>query len=331
MSRFLAHPDASVWVQEINGKRSIMVEPCEGLFVPTKSWVTSYSLELIEHVLRVKGPAYLCDEIRRDEDPSCIQNSYHWGILSYRGEADFAGKRLLDFGSGSGASSVVLARMFPEAEILGVELVAEFVELAQHRVEFYGLRDRVSFEVSLDSNTLPPDIGSFDYVILSAVYEHLLPRERQVILPLLWSHLERGGMVFLNQTPYRWFPVETHTTGLPLINYMPDRLAHYFACRFSRRVSLDKSWTDLLRMGIRGGTVREITTILDRGVGRAGAELINPSRLGVEDHIDLWCQLSSTKRRPFIKKLMKYIFRGIRAMTNVTVIPSLSLGIKKVS
>ena len=83
---------------------------------------------------------------------------------------------------------MVLARMSPEAKIVGVELMSELVELARHRAEFYGVEGRVSFQLSPDPNSLPPEIGDFDYIILSAVYEHLLPSERQLILALLWSH-----------------------------------------------------------------------------------------------------------------------------------------------
>jgi 2-polyprenyl-3-methyl-5-hydroxy-6-metoxy-1,4-benzoquinol methylase len=328
MSTVLSHPDASIRVEESNGKRAISVEPRDGLFTPVKKWVTDYPLELIEHVLRIKGPAYLCDEIMRDENPLYVQHHFRWDILSYVGKEDFAGRRVLDFGSGSGASSMVLARMLPEAEILGVELVSEFVELARHRAAFYGVQDRVGFQLSPNANDLPPEIGDFDYILFSAVYEHLLPKERRVILPLLWSHLKQGGVLFLDQTPYRWFPIELHTTGLPLINYLPDRLTLYCCRCFSKRVSLDASWPELLRRGIRGGTTREIMTTLNRE-GRK-AELINPSRLGVKDHIDLWFQLSSTTRKLLTKKLMMWGFRMVKAMTGVTMIPTLSLAIRKV-
>jgi len=328
MSTVLTHPDASIRVEERNGKRAISVEPRDGLFTPIKKWVTDYPLELIEHVLRVKGPAYLCDEIMRDEDPLYVQHTFRWDILSYAGKEDFAGRRVLDFGSGSGASSMVLARMFPEAKIVGVELVSEFVELAQHRAGFYGVEGRVSFQLSPDSNNLPPEIGDFDYIIFSAVYEHLLPSERQAILAPLWSHLKQGGVIFLDQTPYRWSPIEMHTTGLPLINYLPDRLTLYCSRRFSERVSPDASWPELLRKGIRGGTTREIMTILNRD-GRK-AELLNPSHLGVKDHIDLWYQLSSTRRKPLTRTIMMWGFRAFKAVTGVTMIPMLSLAIRKV-
>jgi 2-polyprenyl-3-methyl-5-hydroxy-6-metoxy-1,4-benzoquinol methylase len=328
MSTILTHPDALIRVEDRNGKHTISVEPRDGLFTPIKQWETDYPLELIEHVLQVKGPAYLCDEITRDENPLYVQHSFRWDILSYTREEDFAGRRVLDFGSGSGASSMVLARMFPETTIVGVELLPELVELARHRAAFYGVEDRVSFQLSPDSNRLPLGIGEFDYIIFSAVYEHLLPRERQTILPLLWSHLKPGGVIFLNQTPYRWFPIELHTTNLPLINYLPDRLTHYCACRFSNQVRRNASWSELLRQGIRGATAREIAKLLNRE-GRK-AEFLNPSQLGVKDPIDLWYGLSSTIRQPLTKKLMMWGFRAIKAVTGVTMIPALSLAIRKV-
>jgi SAM-dependent methyltransferase len=328
MSTVLTHPDASILVEEDKGKHAISVEPRNGLFTPIKTCITDYPLELIEHVLSIKGPAYLCDEIMRDEDSLYVQHNFRWDILSYVRREDFAGRSVLDFGSGSGASSMVLARMLPEAKIVGVELVSEFVDLARHRAAFHGVEDRVSFQLSPDSNSLPPEIGDFDYIIFSAVYEHLLPSERKAILPLLWSHLKQGGILFLGQTPYRWFPMEMHTTGLPLINYLPDRLTLYCARRFSERVSVDASWPQLLRMGIRGGSMKEVTAILNRE-GRE-AEILNPSHLAVKDHIDLWYQYSSTCGKPLLKKLMMWSFRAINVVTGVTMVPNLSLAIGKV-
>src|SRR5207247_6654027 len=75
-------------------------------------------------------------------------------------------------------------------------------------------------------------------------------------------------------------------TGLPLINYLPDRLALGYARRFSTRVSREESWQTLLREGIRGGTVGEILGRLgDRG-GRP--LLLRPNREGLGDWVDLW-------------------------------------------
>ena len=329
MTSVLDHSDAYVRIEEgLGGRRMILVEPKGELFVPVKAWETAYPLDLIERVLQVKGPAHLCDEIMRDEDTLYVQHSFRWDILSYIEENAFAGRRVLDFGTGSGASSIVLARMLPADEIVGVELVREHVELARHRAKFYGMDGRVMFYLSPDPNNLPAGIGQFDYIIFSAVYEHLLPRERPTLLTLLWSHLRPGGVIFLDQTPYRWFPIEMHTTGLPLINYLPDRLALACARRFSKRVRPYESWPELLRRGIRGGTTREIMGNLNRD-GRK-AELLKPTRLGVKDYIDLWYRLSSTTRKPLIKKLMMWGFRAVKTTTGITMIPCLSLAIRKV-
>lgn len=325
----IERPNGQVRVTETaGGRRRIVVEPKGGLFTPIREWETAYTLDLIEDVLRVKSISYLCDEIMREEDPRYVEHSFRWDILSYAGPDDFAGKRLLDFGSGSGASTTVLARLLPDiGEIVGVELVPEFVELAGRRARFYGLEERLSFRQSPGPGSLPPGLGQFDFVLFSAVYEHLLPEERPTVLPLIWSHLKPGGVLFLDQTPYRWFPIELHTTGLPLLNYLPDGLTLRYA-RLSKRMRPDESWPTLLRKGIRGATVGEVMKILN-GSGRK-AELLLPSRQGVRDHIGLWYQLSSTTRKPRVKKLMMRAFRAIKAITGITMIPQLSLAIRKV-
>jgi 2-polyprenyl-3-methyl-5-hydroxy-6-metoxy-1,4-benzoquinol methylase len=331
LNAILTHADAKVLIEEHHGRHTIQVEPRDGVYTPFKDWTTDYPLELIEHVFRVKGPDYLCDEIMRDEDELYVQHNLRWDILSYTGRENFAGRRILDFGSGCGASSMVLARMFPETEITGVELVPEFVELARHRAKFYSVEDRVTFHLSPDANSLSPEIGKFDYIMFSAVYEHLLPDERRPLLELLWSHLKPGGVIFLDQTPYRWFPVELHTTGLPLLNYLPDSLTLYCSRRFSERVNPDVSWPVLLRKGIRGGTKREIAAIINRETRKA--EFLDPKHLGVTDQIALWYQLSSTStaRKQLTKKLMMWGMRVIKAVTGTTMVPTLSLAIRKLA
>lgn len=330
MNTTLEHADATVHIERLDGERSkISVTPKADLFVPTRVCETRYPLELIEHVFRTKGPVNLCDEIRRDEDPGFIEHCFRWGILSYVSAQSFSGKRILDFGCGCGSSSVVLARLFPEsAQIVGVDLSREYIDLARHRSQVFGLDERLSFHVSPGPDNLPSGIGQFDYVILSAVYEHLLPHERSTLLPLLWSHTNPNGVVFLNQTPFRWFPVETHTTRLPLLNYFSDRLAIACARRFSKRVGPDETWDELLRRGIRGGTWKEIIEYLERD--ERNARLLEPKLLDVGDRIELWYRMSSARRAPLAKRLMMYGFRLIKATTGRTIVPGLSLAIKKV-
>ena len=314
---------------ERDGKRLVSVSA--DVSINRKECETAYSLELIEHILRILGPAYLCDEIMKDEDPSTTRSFIRWNILTYADREDFAGRRLLDFGSGFGASSMVLARMFPQTRIVGVELLSASakVEVARKRAEFYGVTDRVRFALSPDSDSLPADIGDFDYIVLSGVYEHLLPEERKSVVPLVWSRLRRGGTLFIFETPHRWFPIETHTTVLPFLNYLPDRLAHLAARRFSRRINPDMSWTELLRAGIRGGTTREIAAILE---GRGG-ELLSPSYDGAtRDQIDLWYRHvldSEAGRKSSKKRLAMRILKGIKAVTGYALSPYLGVAFRK--
>lgn len=329
MTTVLDHPDAIVRIEECGGgRREISVEAKDRAFIPVRRWETAYPPDLVEHVLRVKG-LYVADEIMRDEAPFYVEHHFKWDILSYVDRADFTERRLLDFGCGSGASTVVLARMLPDStQFTGVELVPEFVELARHRARYHGIDTRAAFHLSPGPRRLPEEMGQVDFVLFSAVYEHLLEPERREMLPLVWRHLKPGGILFLDQTPYRWFPIEMHTTGLPLINYLPDSVAHWTARRFSSRVGSGESWEQLLRRGIRGGTIREILSVLNK-TGRS-ADLLMPSRQGVQDHIDLWFQLSSTVRARFAKRLMKWGFRAVKASTGISLIPTLSLAFRKV-
>jgi 2-polyprenyl-3-methyl-5-hydroxy-6-metoxy-1,4-benzoquinol methylase len=186
--------------------------------VSENTWETAYPVDLIESVFEVKGPGWVCDEIRRDEEPADVEHNLHLALFGFLDESAFAGKRLLYFGCGS--SSLNLARIVSDLEIVGVELLPEFVALARERAECHGASN-VTFHQSPDGQSLPEGLGDFDFIVLSAVYEHLLPAERPVLLPMLWSQLNPGGVLFINELPPCYSPVENHTTALPGLNYLP--------------------------------------------------------------------------------------------------------------
>jgi len=148
---------------------------------PSLAIETAYPPELIASVLDVKGPAWLCDEIRRDEDPTYVSHFLAESILSYVAPESLSG-RLLELGSGAGASSLNLRRLLPELQVVGVELLADHVGLARSRAAFHGM-DSIEFIHNPDGSQLPDGLGEFDFVILSAVYEHLLPVERRSLMP----------------------------------------------------------------------------------------------------------------------------------------------------
>lgn len=328
MSVTLTHPEGEVSVEKLEpGKNRIKVTLRDhGLFMPKSTWDTAYPVTLIERIMQVKGPAYLCNQIMRDEDPMQIQREFEYDLLSYVAPEDFSGRRILDFACGCGASSMVLMRMFPKAEVVGVDLQDDHVAVARSIAAHYGFHD-VKFLHSPDAVSLPDELGDVDYVVMSAVYEHLLPHERMALLPKLWEHLKPQGILFINQTPNRLFPLESHTTGLPLINYLPDGLTLTLARRFSKRVQAQESWEVLLRRGIRGGTVPEIMRFLSATPHKP--VLLRPSRLGIKDHVDLWFRSSSAVRWGVVKRFMIMPLRGFEWSTGLPLVPALALAIRK--
>jgi ubiquinone/menaquinone biosynthesis C-methylase UbiE len=91
------------------------------------------------------------------------------GRLAARG---FAGGRILDAGCGAGATLLILARSFPEAELVGVDLSDPLLTLARDSVGGTALEGQVRFQ-KVDVQDLPYPDASFD-VVLSAFMAHLV-------------------------------------------------------------------------------------------------------------------------------------------------------------
>jgi 2-polyprenyl-3-methyl-5-hydroxy-6-metoxy-1,4-benzoquinol methylase len=318
-------PKGSMRVEPLDdGRHKITVAPAAGFSVPRTSWVTAYPLPLILKIHAAKDIT-ICDEIMREEDPRYVERALRSQVLTYVSPESFAGRRILDFGCGSGASTMVLSRLLPECQIVGIELEDRLLQVARLRAEHFGRRN-IQFLKSPSGDSLPPELGEFDYIMFNAVFEHLLPHERPRLLPAVWRHLRPVGVMFLNQTPYRYSLVEVHTTGgLPLINYLPDSATLWAARKFCKRVQPDETWASLLRRGIRGGTVPEILRILG---GKKRAQLLQPSA-EVGDRIDLWLGTLST-RHAWLKRSIWLSLKVIKWVTGRQITPTLSLAIRKV-
>ena len=295
-----------------------------GQYVPQNGWITAYPPALIHEICAAKGH-YVCNEICREEDPTTVEQRIRNDVLSYLAPEELAGKRVLDFGCGCGASTMVLARLLPPScQITGIELQERSLEIARLRANHFGRRN-VSFFRSPSGSELPAEIGTFHCVIFSAVFEHLLANERNTLLPRIWQHLEPGGMLFLNQTPHRYSPFEAHTTTLPLINYFPDRAAHYTATHFSRRIPRNDDWETLLKKGIRGGTVKEVLGVLQKAGGSPA--LVAPAP-HIGDRIDLWHR-GLSRRHAWVKRTIWAALKITKLVTRIEMVPVLALAIRK--
>jgi 2-polyprenyl-3-methyl-5-hydroxy-6-metoxy-1,4-benzoquinol methylase len=317
-----------VTVEELgDGRRRVTVTPRDPhLFMPIASCETQYPVELVERMLDRIPPAFLCAEILREESDLYLRLGLRNYMLSYVDEREFEGARVLDFGCGAGASTIVLARMFPGAQIVGVSDDDAAVALAEERARLLQVAN-ATFARSTSRTDLPPNLGTFRHVVLSGVYEHLLPGERTEVLPKLWRTIEPGGALFVNQTPNRLYPLEAHTTNLPLVNYLPRRAAWWFVRRFSTRLSPNETWESLLRSGVRGATRAEITRILTAAPGEA--TMLRPSRLGNRSEADIWYTVSMARNPHPVKRAVRPALRAVGFLAGGDLVPALHLAIRK--
>lgn len=214
---------------------------------------THYSSEMVGALRPCKPGKWLQDELARADKIMARELSV---VERY---IDVRGCRLLDFGCGAGASSVVWGRM--GAVVTGVEPDAQLAAAAVLRVREEGLQDTVSILHCPDTAHLPFADESFDVCIWNAVIEHIPPSQRAVHIQECWRILELGGHWYLTETPNRLCPYDGHTTQLWGVPWLPLKLARRYAI-WRGRVEPETSEEELVAMGIRGSTYFEITAAL---------------------------------------------------------------------
>ncbi|MCU0635642.1 MAG: class I SAM-dependent methyltransferase [Gemmatimonadaceae bacterium] len=281
---------------------------------------------IIAQVARVKSAAWTVDEIERATPGSAFATELSRQLRAYVADADVAGGTIIDFGCGSGASLVHLATMYPSAaEIVGVEFNAGYVALARTRID--GLGDpRLSVRQQDDAMSLPP-LPAARFLVLSAVVEHMLARERRVLLPRLWDLVEPAGWAMVTDTPHRWFPCEAHTTGLWGLNYQSDAAA-IRRIAAAQRPDLPSSWESLLRAGVRGSTEGEIVACMR--AGRRPRPIVERPRYPVRRRrVDVWYEGLTPGRRVWLKRCARELLHLGERVTGSLATQNVSLCVRK--
>lgn len=141
------------------------------------------------------------------------------------------GLRVLEVGCSFGHMTEFLAEQPEVATLATFDTDPAFVEMTRAKVEELGLA--VVREVRhLDQDAtcaLPWADGAFDLVVAVGVVEHLPVRFRRQQVDEYYRVLAAGGLLTVLDTPNRWFPLETHSVGLPLVQWLPPRLAYRYA------------------------------------------------------------------------------------------------------
>jgi 2-polyprenyl-3-methyl-5-hydroxy-6-metoxy-1,4-benzoquinol methylase len=118
-------------------------------------------------------------------------------------------RRILDAGCGAGDYSIYLARRFPDAQVLGVDIDPERVE--RNRTNARRLEiSNAQFEVA--DLTVADFADPFDLIVAIDVLEHI--ESQDGALSRLHSALRSGGIAFVHMPTVRSTPV-------PLSRFLP--------------------------------------------------------------------------------------------------------------
>jgi len=212
-----------------------------------RQYPTRYSARVIRMLIERKGarraPLYF--------DFKETRGRHFLGpLFAYLRARGAGGLRVLEVGCSFGHMTEYLAEQPEVATLATFDTDAAFVDLTRAKVDELGLS--VVREVRhLDQDAtrwLPWTDGAFDLVLAVGVIEHLPVRWRRAQVDEYYRVLAPGGYIAILDTPNRWFPLETHSVGLPLVQWLPPRLAWRYARlgrpRSYRGVSFDEFVAD---------------------------------------------------------------------------------------
>merc|ERR1711915_575916 len=119
---------------------------------------------------------------------------------------DKSPKRILDIGTGPGFSAFVLADMFPEAEVIAVDLAAPYIRMAR---QWQTLRNvsNIQFYHANAEDLSWLETESFDFINYAYVI-HEMPADNAM---RVISEMNRFEVPFVRNVAERWTYVEFNT------------------------------------------------------------------------------------------------------------------------
>jgi ubiquinone/menaquinone biosynthesis C-methylase UbiE len=224
---------------------------------------TRHSREFIAGLGALRPGLDLVDELLRSEHSPYLEARLR---IAFASLGDVSGWRVLDFGCGPGASSVVLGRMGVR-RLVGLDLVNDYSALWTRRLKESGFAGEATFVQAGAAMRFPFAEETFDLVLLNGVLEHMLPEERTALTRALLVLVRPGGRVLVTETPNRWFPRNSHTK-LWFSELLPFSVAAALAHRFRVREDFPREGrTALYRTGMRGLSAAQLARIAG-GMGR---------------------------------------------------------------
>jgi SAM-dependent methyltransferase len=168
---------------------------------------------------------------------------------------------LLEVGCSFGHMTEYIAEQPEVAAVYGFDTDPAFVAITRAKVEELRLRTvREVRQLSTeDTCTLPYPDAAFDVVLVVGVVEHLPTRTRRQQVDEYYRVLAPGGHIAILDTPNRWFPLETHSVGLPLVQFLPASAAYRYARLLRPRAFRDVPYAEFVADGTgwRNATLAE--------------------------------------------------------------------------
>jgi SAM-dependent methyltransferase len=198
------------------------------LTVDGRDYATGYSARVVRLLVERKGAhrAPLYFPMKATRGPHFLGPLFRY--LRARGAR---GLTVLEVGCSFGHLTEYLAEQPEVAGLWCFDTDPAFVEIVRLKVEELGLaavREVAHFSGEA-TRRLPYADGAFDLVLAVGVVEHLPARHRRAQVDEYYRVLAPGGHLAILDTPNRAFPLETHSVGLPGVQWLPPGLAWRYA------------------------------------------------------------------------------------------------------
>ena len=287
------------------------------LTVGGQDYPTTYSARVVQMLVERKGaaraPQYLTYKETRGRqflDP----------LFAYLRRSNARDLRVLEVGCSFGHITECLAEEPLVQEIATFDTDPAFAAMVRVKVDELGLH-RVR-DVRLLSNEetrhLPYPDAAFDLVLVLGVVEHLPVRGRRQIVDEYYRVLAPGGYIAILDTPNRLFPLETHSVGLPLIQWLPSRAAFAYA-KLGRPARMrDVSYAEFTADGVGWRNASLWQCLPSRG-GAAGLEDVT------EEAGFGWQFFQDTSRSRIRRRLLPLFGLACGGLRRLGLSPSLAL------
>ena len=111
-----------------------------------------------------------------------------------------ANARILELGCAAGGNCIPVASLYPQAEVVGVDISPAQIAMGRRVIDALGLTNIRLLDQCF--STLPADLGRFDYIIAHGVWSWVPEFAQEALLAVCRRHLKVDGAVYLSYNTY---------------------------------------------------------------------------------------------------------------------------------